>query len=211
MATLTLYGRAGWGSVLTEAQLVWYRIPFEFETVGDLFSDDAARRALEQINPLAQIPTLVLPDGSVMTESAAITLWLADEAGSADLVPEPHAPERARFLRWLVFITSNIYPTYTYADDPARFVPEASAHSGFADRVNHYAKKLYLMLDRAASGPWFLGDRFSALDIYACALSRWRPGRPWFEQNAPRLVAIANAAQALPELSEVWARNYPDG
>ena len=211
MATLTLYGRAGWGSVLAEAQLVWYRIPFEFETVGDLFSDDAARRALEQINPLAQIPTLVLPDGSVMTESAAITLWLADEAGSADLVPEPHAPERARFLRWLIFITSNIYPTYTYADDPARFVPEASAQGGFADRVNQYAKKLYLMLDGAASGPWFLGDRFSALDIYACALSRWRPGRPWFEQNAPRLVAIANAVQALPELSEVWARNYPDG
>ena len=211
MAMLTLYGRPGWGSVLAEAQLVWYGIPFEFETVGDLFSDDAARRALERINPLAQIPTLVLPDGSVMTESAAITLWLADEAGSSDLVPEPKAPQRARFLRWLIFITSNIYPTYTYADDPARFVPEASARDGFAETVNQYARKLYMLLDDAASGPWFLGDRFSALDVYACAMTRWRPGRPWFEENAPKLVAIANAAQEIPKISKVWKNNYPDG
>ena len=127
MDTMTLYGRPGWGSVLTEAQLVWYAIPFTFHEVGDLFADERARQELAKINPLAQIPTLVLPDGAVMTESAAITLWLADQAGSHELVPEPQAAERARFLRWLIFITSNIYPTYTYADDPSRFVAEASA------------------------------------------------------------------------------------
>lgn len=210
MDKMTLYGMPGWGSVLTEAQLVWYAIPFTFHEVGDLFADERAREKLAKINPLAQIPTLVLPDGAVMTESAAITLWLADQAGSHELVPEPQAAERARFLRWLIFVTSNLYPTYTYADDPARFVPQASAQEGFAERVNQYAKTLYGLMNDEASAPWFLGQRFSALDLYVAVLSRWRPRRPWFEEHTPKLAAIARATEALPKLAGVWARNFSD-
>ena len=209
MSKLKLFGEPGWGSVLTEAQLVWYDIPFEFHGVGDLFSDESGRRELEKINPLGQIPTLVLSDGRVMTESAAITLWLADQCGSADLVPEPDAPERAQFLRWLIFITSNIYPTYTYADDPARFVSSKTARNGFADAVGQYAKKLYLILNAEASSPWFLGSKFSALDIYVCTMTHWTPRRPWFDAKASNLAAIADATKAVPRLSQVWARNFP--
>jgi GST-like protein len=209
MNKLTLYGRPGWGSILTEAQLVWYGLPFTFHEVGDLFAEERARQELAKINPLAQIPTLVLPDGAVMTESAAITLWLADQTGSDELVPGPQAAERARFLRWLIFVTSNIYPTYTYGDDPSRFVAEEEAQGAFAEQVNDYAKKLYRLLNGEASGPWFLGQRFSALDLYVAVLSRWRPRRPWFEDNTPKLVAIAKATEALPRLTEVWARNFP--
>ncbi len=76
--TYTLYGRPRWGSALVEAQLVWYGLPFTYQTVGDLLRDPASRSALEKVNPLAQVPTLVMPDGTVMSESAAITLLLAD-------------------------------------------------------------------------------------------------------------------------------------
>ncbi|MCG8559244.1 MAG: glutathione S-transferase family protein [Hyphomicrobiales bacterium] len=210
MEHLTLYGRQGWGSVLAETQLVWYGMPYELRSVGDLFADEEAQRELEKINPAVQVPTLVLPDGGVMTESGAITLWLAEEAESSELVPEPGAAERTQFLRWLFFVTSNIYPVYTYADDPSRFVPQESAQPAFAERMGDRAKKLYGVLNDEAAAPWFLGDRFSALDIYICAMTHWRPGRPWFEENTPNLVAIAAAAKALPKLAEVWARNYPD-
>ena len=211
MATMTLYGEPGWGSVLTEAQLAWYGLPYDFEPVGDLFENPDARAKVEAVNPLGQIPTLVLANGTVMTESAAITLLLADQTGSGDLVPEPAAPERAWFLRWLIFITSNIYPTYTYADMPSRFVSVTEAQKGFEDAVNDYAKKLYRQLDGAASAPWFLGERFSALDIYVCTLTHWRPKRPWFAAETPGLLAIADRAQALERLAAVWARNFPKG
>ena len=79
----------GWGSVLAEAQLEWYGLPFDFVDVGDLFEDPTARRELAKINPLGQVPALILPDGEVMTETAAITLHLADAAGSHELVPAP--------------------------------------------------------------------------------------------------------------------------
>ncbi len=107
-----LFARAGWGSALVEAQLAWYGLPFTIEEVGDLFQSAEARERLAAVNPVAQVPTLVLPDGRIMTESAAITLYLADVAGKADLVPAASETTRPSFLRWLVFLVANVYPTF---------------------------------------------------------------------------------------------------
>jgi GST-like protein len=205
----TLWGRPGWGSALVEAQLDWYGLPFDYETVGDLFKDPDAKARLQKVNPLAQVPTLVMPDGSVMSESAAITLLLADVTGSDALVPAPGAPERAAFLRWLVFLVANIYPTFTYADDPARFVAVNAARDPFRAATDAYAQRLWRQVEGAAGAPWFLGARFSALDIYIDVMTRWRPKRGWFESEAPRLFAIARKADQRPELKETWRKNFP--
>lgn len=207
----TLYGRYGWGSALTELQLGWYGLPYRFEEVDDLFASEDARRELAKVNPVAQLPTLVLPDGTVMTESAAITLYLAEAAGSTELVPPVGDPARPQFLRWLIFMVANIYPTFTYADDPARFVTGEAAQKAFRDSVDAYAIRLWRMMADAAVGPWFLGERFSAIDIYIAVMTRWRPRRPWFAEHLPGLSAIALAAEAQPRVTPVWARNFPEG
>jgi GST-like protein len=205
-----LFGRPGWGSVLVEAQLAWYGLDYTVEDIDDLFKSAEARARLQPLNPIAQVPTLLLPGGEVMTESAAITLHLADVTASNDLVPSPGETERARFLRWLVFLVANIYPTFTYADDPARFVPGEEAQKGFRANVDDYAKRLWGVVDgQAVAEPWFLGHRLSAIDIYISAMTRWRPQREWFAANAPRLHAIALAADGLPQLQQVWQRNFP--
>jgi GST-like protein len=209
LVSYKLWGRAGWGSSLVEAQLAWYGLPFTFEPVGDLFKDPDARSRLETVNPLAQVPTLILPDGSVMSESAAITLLLADITGQDSLVPKGDAPERAAFLRWLVFIVVNIYPTFTYADDPARFVSVNAARDPFRAATDAYAQRLWRQVNSEAGAPYFLGERFSALDIYIAVMTRWRPKRGWFEIEAPRLFAIARHADQIPELRPVWTRNWP--
>src|SRR6267142_1724085 len=139
--TYKLYGRAGWGSTIVETQLVWYGLPFTFEPVDDLFKSPEARRRLEKVNPLAQVPTLVMPDGGIMSESAAITLLLADITGKDSLVPVSEAKERRAFLRWLVFIVANIYPTFTYADDPARFVSVSAARDPFRAATDAYENR----------------------------------------------------------------------
>jgi GST-like protein len=206
-----LFGRKGWGSALTELQLGWYGLPYRLEEVDDLFESEGGRQRLAQVNPLAQLPTLVLRDGTVMTESAAITLHLADVTGSHELVPPAGDPVRPRFLRWLVFLVANIYPTFTYADDPARFVTGAAAQAAFRESVDAYARRLWGMMEDEVAGPWFLGERFSALDIYIAVMTRWRPRRPWFAEHRPRLSGIALAAEAQPKLAAVWARNFPEG
>ncbi|MGH7023959.1 MAG: glutathione S-transferase family protein [Caulobacteraceae bacterium] len=204
-----LFARAGWGSVLVEAQLAYYGLPFELEEVDDLFRSAEARERLSEINPVAQVPTLVLPDGQVMTESAAITLHLADVAGNDVLVPAPGEACRPQFLRWLVFLVANIYPTFTFADDPSRFVAGEAARKAFRQSVDRYEQGLWGMVEQAGQTPWFLGGRFSALDIYIAAMTRWRPRRPWFAAHSPRLAAIAECADAVPELEAVWRRNFP--
>jgi GST-like protein len=205
----TLWGRPGWGSALVEAQLDWYGLPFAYETVGDLFKEPDAKARLQKVNPLAQVPTLVMPDGSIMSESAAITLLLADVTGSESLVPGPGAPERQKFLRWLVFLVANIYPTFTYADDPARFVAVNAARDPFRAAADAYAQRLWRQVESEAGAPWFLGERFSAIDIYLDVMTRWRPRRGWFEAETPKLFAIARKTDQRPELKETWRRNYP--
>jgi len=204
-----LFARPGWGSTLVEAQLAWYGLPFEIEDVEDLFASAEARDRLTPVNPVAQVPTLVLPDGAVMTESAAITLYLADLAGSAALVPGASEPERPNFLRWLVFLVANIYPTFTYADDPGRFAP-ADAAAEFGANVERYRERLWGVVERGVGGEWFLGERISALDIYIAVMTRWRPRRPWFAEHRSILHAVAVRAEARPELAQVWRRNFPE-
>ncbi len=209
MTELTLYGRPGWGSMIVEAQLAWYAMPYRLVEVGDLFAEEEARAALAPLNPLAQIPTLVTGDGLVMTESAAITLWLADEAGADSLVPAAGSPDRPAFLRWLVFLVANVYPIYTYSDDPKRFVEDPAAAQAFAKTVLAYGERLYKILDETAKGPWFLGSRFSAIDIYLCAMTHWTPGPAWFNEHTQRLATISSAVRHRDQLKAVWDRNCP--
>ena len=206
-----LYGVPGWGSALVEAQLVWYGHRFETVDLDNLFTSAPARARLAKVNPLAQVPTLQMPDGSVMTESAAITLLLADGAGARSLVPMAGDKTRAQFLRWLVFLVANVYPTFTYADDPNRFVGDKAAQGDYEIRIKAYRESLWRLVEDAAGAPFFCGEAMTALDIYIAVMTHWTPKRAWFEANCPRLVAIAHKVEALPELKPLWQRHFPKG
>ena len=207
---MKLYGEPGWGSAIVEAQLEWYGLPYEFVSVGNVFKSAEARQRLGEVNPIAQVPSLVLEDGTVMTESAAITLLLAESTVEDSLTPSPGSLERGAFLRWLVFIVANVYPTFTYADDPARFVASKDEREAFRRTVDEYAMRMYRVMEDHAGVPWFLGERFSALDIYLCTLTRWRPGRDWFAENTPKLSALAIATDTIEKLQPTWQRNFPN-
>lgn len=209
MNPYVLHGNPGWGSAIVEAQLAWYGLPCRSEDVGDVFESEEARQHLRPLNPLMQVPTLVLPDGTVMTESAAITLHLADRTGRDDLVPGPAAPERAAFLRWLVFLVANVYPTFTYGDVPTRFVKDEAAAKAFRAECDAYEQRLWLAVEAAAAAPWFLGERLSAIDLFLAVMTHWRPRRAWFAQQAPKLHAAALAAETLPAVAPVLARHFP--
>ena len=212
MAQMLLYRRRGWGSALIEVQLAWYGMPVDLIEVGDVFRDAEEREKLIRINPAGQVPALVLPDGRLMTESAAITLHLADLAGSTDLVPEPAAPERAEFLRWLIFIVAQIYPCFTFGDAPARYVTDPQAQEEMQQSIFARAEQMWLALGQAASaaGPWFLGERFSALDLYLGVMGHWEPGLEWFRTHLPRVDAIRQAVQGEPRLAPAFAANFDD-
>src|SRR5262249_22044805 len=108
------------GSMIVEAALAVSKLPYEVEMIP-YGKPGRQRNKLLKLNPLGQVPTLLLPDGRVMTESAAMILHLADMAPKAGLAPAAKDSARPMFLRWLMFIVAALYPTFTYGDDPARW------------------------------------------------------------------------------------------
>lgn len=207
--TYRLFAAPGAGSAIIEAALQLAGQPVALIHAPP-WEESAGRDTLAELNPLREVPTLVLPGGEVMTESAAICLLLAERHPQSGLAPAAEAPERAAFLRWLIFLTSNIYPTFTYGDDPARWLTEKPAQDAL--RVSTDARRLVLwriVEDAAASdGPWFLGELFSAIDLFIGVMVHWRPRRVAFAAGFPRLDGIAAHVLARPELEVVWRRNF---
>jgi len=200
---------AGTGSAIAEALLELAGLPYEVEPV-DPWSSEADAKRLAAFNPLVQLPTLLMPDGSVMSESAAITLHIADRAPDAGLAPPPGAPVRAAFLRWLAFLVASLYPTFTFGDDPSRWVSDDAAQTELRERTDRHRERLWGMVEAIPpAAPWFLGASLTALDIYVAVMTHWRPRRAWFAQHCPRLHAIAVALDGEPRLRGVWARNFP--
>jgi glutathione S-transferase len=98
-----VYGAQGTGSVPVEATLTLLGLPYR---VVEAYGDDPA---LYAANPMRQVPALILPGGELMTESAAILIWLADSHPEARLAPTMAAHARPAFLRWMAFVSAAIY------------------------------------------------------------------------------------------------------
>lgn len=203
-----LYGARGWGSTLAEAALAWVGAPFEFIDVEGFDAPGPARDRLLAVNPLARVPTLVVPDGEIMTESAAIMLRLAELHPASGLAPSSDDPLRAAFPNRLIWFVSVLYPTFSYRDYPERWAPDAAEQ--LVERIDVFRRSLWLQLEsEVEESSWLLGERPSALDIYVCVMSHWRPRRAWIAENCPKLYTIARKAEALPALAPVMARNFP--
>jgi GST-like protein len=205
-----VYARAGWGSVMIEALLELGGLPYELIEI-DPRGNPADRRKLAAINPLVQLPTVVVPDGTVMTESGAIALYIAEQAREAGLAPLAGEPHRAAYLRWHVFIVANVYASFMIDDMPERWADSETARAEIVARGMEYRKELWQVLERNAGAPWFLGPTFSTIDVFVSIMTRWSPRRAWFETDCPNLYSIAVAVDEMPALASVWARNFgPD-
>src|SRR5215470_3769061 len=190
--TYTLYGHDGSGGFAVEAALVKAGAAYEV-VVTDTAKGDQNRPDFVAINPMRQVPALRLPDGSVMTESAAIVIHLADAFPGKGLAPKPPTPAHAQFLRWMLFMAANLYEgdlRYFYSDryttDPAG-VPAVKA-AGAA-----HMKKAFAVLDDVLTRTSFLcGASMTMADVYLAMLMDWSPDAI----TAPRLRAVTKAVAA---------------
>jgi GST-like protein len=203
----TLYAAKGGGSMIVE--LAFARTDLPLKVVDVPWTDVGWKsKALASFNPLGQVPTLVLPNGGVMTESAAIVLHLGDRAPRARLVPGPRERERTQFLRWLIFLVAAVYPTFTYGDTPKRWLAgDEGAGKKLRAATDDHRKMLWTFVESEIKGPWFLGRKWSALDIYVWTMAHWRPGRAWLQAECPKLHKIAAAMSGRPETKRVAERN----
>ncbi len=177
--------------------------PYDFVDVEGFDHPGAAQDRLAAVNPLRQVPTLVLDDGDVLTETAAIALWLADR--HAGLAPASGSAEHRRFLRLLIWIVANVYPTFTYGDYPKRWAP--SAQDELTNATNAHRERLYGWLEEQVVGPYVSGGAGVCPGLLRRGDDRLASGREWFADNTPRLFAGAKLMRRDPRLAAVMAHN----
>jgi glutathione S-transferase len=150
------------------------------------------------LNPHARVPTLV--DGDlVIYEAAAICEYLCDRHPEAGLAPAMGSPARGHYYQWLMFLSNTVqetlmhwYHTEHYAGEAC--MPSVKAQAG--ERVDRHFGQVNRHLEKA--GPYLVGDRFSACDIYLTMLVGWTAELPHPAARHPRLEALAARVGARP-------------
>jgi len=205
-----LYGAAASGSVAVEAALTLLGIPFTV-IEGATWASEAARERVSGQNAMRQIPTLVLPDGRVMTESAAILIHLADQHPASRLSPRIDEPTRGDFLRWMFFVSSAIYSLHWIKPDVTRIGAPASARDSVVDAVHERIAFCWRTMDaQLAPGRYLLGDALTVLDLYVAVVSRFGPWRERFCLEAPRMANAIRRVDLEPRLLALWTLRFAD-
>jgi glutathione S-transferase len=142
-----------------------------------------------KLNPMGKVPTIV-HRGTVVTEAAAICTYLADAYPKAGLAPALDDPQRGTYLRWMFFGAGCVEPAFIdkmFARPPVER-KSALGYGSYEDTVN--------ALEAAVTpGPWILGQRFSAADIYVGSQVQWGSmvkalePRPKLQQYLERIAA----------------------
>lgn len=141
------------------------------------------------LNPMGKVPAIT-HRGVTVTECAAVCAYLADAFSAAGLSPAPDDPQRGPYLRWMFFGAGPLEAAVTARSLGLLAPPDKAAMAGYGS-----FEQVVEALETAVSGPgpWLLGDRFSALDVYLGSQIGWGlrfqtlPERDAFKAYADRL------------------------
>jgi GST-like protein len=209
MSEMTLYGAEGSGSIAVEAALTLAGVPYTL-IEGATWAEESARRRVAPVNPMRQVPTLVLPDGEIMTESAAILIDVADRYPETSLAPVVTDPRRRQFLRWMVYVSSAIYSLHWIKPDVTRIGTPLELRQAVVDAVHERIAFCWQQMDaQLTPGRYLLGEELTVLDLYVTVVSRFGPWRTRFYEAAPKMTPVVRRVDAEPRLSDFWAERFP--
>lgn len=203
---LTLYGTKNSGAAVVEAALARAGLAYKLVDTAT-WKPGPAYDELLRVNPLGQIPTLLLDDGTVLTESAAILIHLGLTAAPGLLLPVD-ASARARAIRGLVYIAANCYAAISVIDYPERWcepcddATKAQIVAGTRARLHHhwavFADTFEAGLDAGSPG---------ALELLAAVVSRWSGARAHLLAQRPAFHALLLRVEQHPDIAEVFQRH----
>jgi GST-like protein len=209
-APYVLYGKLATGAASAHAALEIAGAPYRLVETSS-WEPNAAFDELLALNPIGQIPTLKLADGSALSESAAILIHLADAHPAARLLPESSGA-RAQAIRGLVYIAANCYPCITIIDYPERFCADADdavkerIRAGTRARLHRHWE---IFADLFPARPFLSGEHLGALDLYAAVVSKWSGTRAHVAKARPGFQAALARIEADPRVAAVFARHWP--
>ena len=169
---------------------------------------NTASPAFLAVNPIGQIPAMV--DGDlVLTESLAITLYLARRYGGA-LGPLSDA-ESALMEQWALFAATGIegpaleiQTALTNAGD----TPEGLAH--VAINAEKRCRPLARLEGDLTNRDWLVDRRFTVADINTAECVRYAAGHPSLLSEFPAVKAWLDRCHARPAFQDMWAKRMAE-
>ncbi len=159
--------------------------PYELKVL-DLQKEEQYRPEYLAINPMGKVPAIE-HNGAVVTEVGAICTYLADAFPKAGLAPPIGDPLRGTYLRWMFFQGNALEPAIV-----DRALKREPGRRGMMPYGTY--EVAVAALERAVEkGPWFLGERYSAADVYVGSAISWGlqfqllPERETFKRYVARL------------------------
>lgn len=129
--------------------------------------------AYRRIQPLGRVPALD-DDGFTMFESAAILMYLADKHPEACLAPAVGERDRGRYYQWIIFLAGTVYAALKVHGYPHRFAPEGASLTETSAKAARMLDDLWQKVEvMLGDGPYILGPRFSAADLYLHQFTTW--------------------------------------
>lgn len=149
------------------------------------------------LNPMGKVPAIT-HRGVTVTECAAVCAYLADAFPQAGLAPALDDPKRGTYLRWMFFAAGPLEAAVTAKSLGLLARAEKSGMVGYGS----FDQVVDALETAVADGPWILGDRFSAADVYVGSQIAWGlqfktlPEREAFKAYAGRLQSREAAGRA---------------
>jgi glutathione S-transferase len=181
------------------AVLIELGVAFELQLVDRQKGETRAPDYLA-LNPHARVPTLVEGD-MVMYESAAIVQYLCERHPGAELAPAPGTWQRPQFLQWLIYLTNTVQEELNHWWHPEAYAgPDEPSQKSLLAQTERNLDRMWQFLDRriADHGPFLLGERFSAADIYLAMLARWSRNCAKPAKEFPALRQLIERVKARP-------------
>lgn len=202
-----LYGWRQTGSMAIEAALDEAGVPYEFVPVSRK-TDANKTPEFAAINPRQQLPVLVLPDGTVVTEGPAILSHIADAHPTTGLIPPPGSSARASHDRWTAFFHANVYEAMLRELYPGRYTADPEGEAAVKSSAIAYTRHHFEIFEsQLADGPYLMGDRLQMFDIYLWMLCYWMDG-DWLAASCPKIRRLQLAASDRPALAAAVERHF---
>ena len=149
---------------------------------------------------MGRVPAMILPDGTVLTESLAILLTLADRHPEAGLMPQPGDAARGAFLQWLFWLTNTLQEDLQHWWHADNYLDSEAARDELKIVAERRLGRMFSQLDSHLSqaGPYMLGQDFSAIDIFLAMLCRWTRAMAVPATSYPNLNRLIGLVTARP-------------
>jgi glutathione S-transferase len=196
---MRLYVMPGACSLASHIALRWAGALFDLEVVSH---ETLGQGSFRRLNPKGAVPTLVLDDGTVITESLAILTYIADVFPAAKLgAALDDLVGRAQLNEALAELVSDVHKAWAPVFVPNRFVTqvadEANAKQAAFEQLDiQYGRLDALMTDRN----WRVLGHRTVADAYLFVMCSWKDMTPTPLANFPALAEFTARLKADPDV-----------